>query len=41
VKSGDAYQLVTAGPAWMLLQHLGSIPKKTVQNLFHRATEHL
>jgi len=41
VKRGDAYQLVTAGPAWMLLQHLVAIPEATVHNLFHRATETL
>lgn len=41
VKSGDAYQLVTAGPAWMLLQYFVAIPKDTVHNLFHRATEQL
>ena len=41
VKRGDAYQLVTAGPAWMLLQYLVAIPKDTVHNLFHRATEKL
>jgi Ser/Thr protein kinase RdoA (MazF antagonist) len=41
VKRGDAYQLVTAGPAWMLLQHLVAIPKDTVHNLFQRATETL
>ena len=39
VKSGDAYQLVTAGPAWNLLQYLVAIPKDTIHNLFHGATK--
>jgi Ser/Thr protein kinase RdoA (MazF antagonist) len=37
VKRGDAYQLVTAGPAWILLQHLIAIPEDTVHNVFRRA----
>jgi Ser/Thr protein kinase RdoA (MazF antagonist) len=41
VKRGDAYQLVTAGPAWVLLQHLVAIPEDTVHSLFRRATESL
>jgi Ser/Thr protein kinase RdoA (MazF antagonist) len=39
VKSGDAYQLVTAGPAWTLLQRLMGIPQDTVHNLFRRCVE--
>jgi Ser/Thr protein kinase RdoA (MazF antagonist) len=41
VKRGDSYQLVTAGPAWALLQHLATMPEDTAHNLFHRATEGL
>jgi Ser/Thr protein kinase RdoA (MazF antagonist) len=37
VKRGDEYQLVTAGPAWMLLQHLVAIPEDSVHNQFRRA----
>jgi Ser/Thr protein kinase RdoA (MazF antagonist) len=41
VKSGDAYQLVTAGPAWTLLQRLIGIPQDTVHDLFRRSIETL
>jgi Ser/Thr protein kinase RdoA (MazF antagonist) len=41
VKRGDSYQLVTAGPAWALLQHLAAIPEATAHALLHRATEEL
>jgi Ser/Thr protein kinase RdoA (MazF antagonist) len=41
VKSGDAYQLVTAEPAWALLQRLSAIPEDTAQAVFHRAAEAL
>jgi len=39
VKSGDAYQLVTAGPAWTLLQRLISVPRDFVHDLFRRSVE--
>jgi Ser/Thr protein kinase RdoA (MazF antagonist) len=39
VKRGDAYQLVTAGPAWALLQLLIAIPQDTVHNLLRRSVE--
>jgi Ser/Thr protein kinase RdoA (MazF antagonist) len=41
VKSGDAYQLVTAGPAWTLLQRLICIPQDTVRNIIRRSVETL
>jgi Ser/Thr protein kinase RdoA (MazF antagonist) len=41
VKSGDAYQLVTAGPAWTLLQRLIGIPQDTIHKLFRRSVETL
>jgi Ser/Thr protein kinase RdoA (MazF antagonist) len=41
VKRGDSYQLVTAEPAWALLQLLAAIPEDTPQHVFHRATEAL
>jgi Ser/Thr protein kinase RdoA (MazF antagonist) len=37
VKQGDAYQLVSAAPAWTLLQYLVSLPKDTAENAFRRA----
>jgi Ser/Thr protein kinase RdoA (MazF antagonist) len=39
VKRGDAYQLVTAGPAWILLQQLAVLPKRGVPIAFRRACE--
>jgi Ser/Thr protein kinase RdoA (MazF antagonist) len=36
-KRGDAYQLVTAGPAWELLQRLDAAPLETLQNSFSNA----
>jgi Ser/Thr protein kinase RdoA (MazF antagonist) len=39
VKRGDAYQLVTAGPAWILLQQLAVLPKSCVPIAFRRACE--
>ncbi len=36
-KSGDAYQLVTAGPAWELLQRLDAEPLHFLQNSFRNA----
>jgi len=41
VKSGDAYQLVTAGPAWTLLQRLIGVPRHAVHDLFRRSVETL
>jgi Ser/Thr protein kinase RdoA (MazF antagonist) len=38
VKRGDSYQLVTAGPAWALLQHLAARPGDTAHKVFQRAT---
>jgi Ser/Thr protein kinase RdoA (MazF antagonist) len=39
VKPEDAYQLVTAGPGWMLLQHLAALPGGTAQSAFRLACE--
>jgi Ser/Thr protein kinase RdoA (MazF antagonist) len=39
VKRGDAYQLVSAGPAWTLLQNLATLPKNAAQKAFRRACE--
>jgi 4-aminobutyrate aminotransferase-like enzyme/Ser/Thr protein kinase RdoA (MazF antagonist) len=39
VKRGDAYQLVTAGPAWALLQQLAALPEDAARNAFRRACE--
>ena len=36
-KRGDAYQLVTAGPAWELLQRLDAVPLEILQNSFSNA----
>jgi Ser/Thr protein kinase RdoA (MazF antagonist) len=36
-KRGDAYQLVTAGPAWELLQRLDALPPGILQNSFRNA----
>jgi Ser/Thr protein kinase RdoA (MazF antagonist) len=36
-KRGDAYQLVTAGPAWVLLQQLNAVPWDVLQNSFRNA----
>jgi Ser/Thr protein kinase RdoA (MazF antagonist) len=41
VKSGDAYQLVTAGPAWTLLQRLIGVPQDAVHDLFRCSVETL
>jgi Ser/Thr protein kinase RdoA (MazF antagonist) len=41
VKSGDAYQLVTAGPAWTLLQRLIGVPRDAVHHLFRHSVETL
>jgi len=38
-KSGDTYQLVTAGPASALLQQLAVIPKEAVRDVFRGARE--
>ena len=38
-KSGDAYQLVTAGPAWRLLQRLAELPKEAAPVAFRQACE--
>jgi Ser/Thr protein kinase RdoA (MazF antagonist) len=37
IKSGDAYQLVTAGPAWRLLQRLAELPKEAAPETFRLA----
>jgi Ser/Thr protein kinase RdoA (MazF antagonist) len=37
IKSGDAYQLVTAGPAWRLLQRLAELPKEAATVAFRQA----
>ena len=39
VKPEDAYQLVTAGPGWTLLQNLAGLPGRTVQSAFRQACE--
>jgi Ser/Thr protein kinase RdoA (MazF antagonist) len=39
IKRGDAYQLVTAGPAWTLLRQLAGLPNDAAQNAFRRACE--
>jgi Ser/Thr protein kinase RdoA (MazF antagonist) len=36
-KRGDAYQLVTAGPAWEMLQRLDALPLDVLQNSFRNA----
>jgi Ser/Thr protein kinase RdoA (MazF antagonist) len=36
-KRGDEYQLVTAGPAWELLQRLDAVPLDVLQNSFRNA----
>ena len=36
-KRGDAYQLVTAAPAWELLQRLDALPVDVLQNSFRNA----
>jgi Ser/Thr protein kinase RdoA (MazF antagonist) len=37
IKSGDAYQLVTADPAWRLLQRLAELPKDAAAVVFRQA----
>jgi Ser/Thr protein kinase RdoA (MazF antagonist) len=37
IKSGDAYQLVTAAPAWRLLQRLAELPKEAAAQTFRQA----
>jgi Ser/Thr protein kinase RdoA (MazF antagonist) len=39
VKRGDAYQLVTARPAWALLQQLAVLSEDAARNAFRRACE--
>ena len=36
-KSGDAYQQVTAGPAWNLMQRLAAVPAATARTAFREA----